>query len=83
MFRNAQVARRLAATGAAMVLGASALLVTVGPVAATTNVDCPGMHVRLERAFPDQFNRMGFGVDDDVLITLNGATLLDDHDGLA
>jgi hypothetical protein len=83
MFRNAQVARRVAATGAAMVLGASALLVTVAPVTATTNVDCPGMQVRLERAFPDHLGRLGFGVDDDVLITLNGAILLDDHDGQA
>jgi hypothetical protein len=83
MTNTERVANRLVAiaTGAALALGM--LSATVGGALASTNLDCPGMRVRLERAFPDHLGRLGFGVDDDVLITLNGAVLVDDHDGQA
>lgn len=77
-------ARRVTALGSAALLVMGALSATAGAAMATTNVDCPGMHVILKRLVtPDEYGNVGFGVDDDVLITLNGFTLLDDHDGLA
>ena len=76
--------RRITALGSAAVLAIGLLSVTAGGIAATTNVDCPGMQVILKRLVtPDEFGNVGFGVDDDVLITLNGFVLLDDHDGFA
>jgi hypothetical protein len=84
MTHKARVGRRVTAFGSAAVLAIGLLSATAGGALATTNVDCPGMHVILKRVVtPDEYGNVGFGVDDDVLITLNSFVLLNDHDGLA
>lgn len=72
--------RRMAAVGTATLLMVGSLFAAAaGPVAAAAQ-SCPGMMVTLSKADDVDY---GFGVDDDVLITLNGTVLLDNNDELA
>jgi hypothetical protein len=75
-----RLARRRIGFGTSVVLALG--LVGGGAVAPAhaAGIACPGMMVTLSKA--DDVN-YGFGVDDDVVITLNGFTLLDDNDELA
>jgi hypothetical protein len=84
MNRKLRASRRITALVSAAIMAVGFVSAGAGGVAATGPNDCPGMNVILKRVVtPDEYGNLGFGVDDDVRITLNGNVLLDDHDGLA
>src|SRR5690349_24937561 len=73
-------ARRVMALSSAAVIATGLLAATVDGVAAVGAMDCPGMQVTLSSATSMTY---GFGVDDDVTITVAGFPIIDDHTGLA
>jgi len=80
METTTRVARRLVGVGTSAVLALGLLSGGGAAPVAAAGLACPGMMVTLSKA--DDVN-YGFGVDDDVVITLNGFTLLNNDDELA